>query len=254
MKKRFKKILHSEHVFQGKKGVLSYLLKRSSSRRTIAICVDEKAVLSVSSPFRARQEDISSFLFEKEIWIHERVAQAQRNQKRLGQRDYKNGSQFLFLGKKCDLEVVQGNLRRPIIDFLESKWKITISSDLSILKQKESVKKKLIQWYQLQAKEILGCRLFHYSRLLEIEPLKIAVRTHKRIWGNCDFNTKTIHLNWMIILSPLEVVDYVIVHELCHLFEPNHSKKFWLRVEKYMPDYKKRKEWLNDHTYDLMLP
>lgn len=254
MKKRSKKIIHSEHIFQGKKGALSYLLKRSSARRTIAICVDEKAGLSVASPFRAKQKDISSFLGEKENWIYKKIDEAQRNQLRLGQRDYRSGSEFLFLGKKCDLEVVPQNRKRPMVEFLDSKWRVLISSSLSDSEQKKTVKKKLVQWYQCQAKEILGCRLFHYSRLLDIEPLKIAVRTQKRVWGNCDFKTKTIHLNWMIILSPLEVIDYVIVHELCHLFEPNHSSRFWAKVEKYMPDYKNRKKWLNDHTCELMLP
>ena len=111
----------------------------------------------------------------------------------------------------------------------------------------------MIQWYRRQAEEILGSRLFHYARLIGVEPKKIAVRTQKRLWGNCDYRTRTIHLNWQIVLAPLEVMDYVVVHELCHLIVPNHSKRFWQRVEKTMPDFKKHKQWLKDHAVDMVV-
>jgi hypothetical protein len=87
-----------------------------------------------------------------------------------------------------------------------------------------------------------------------VEPKKIAVRTQKRLWGCCDYHTQTIHLNWQIILSPIRVIDYVVVHELCHLTVPNHSKRFWKKVEKIIPDFKRHKQWLAVNHIDMVLP
>jgi predicted metal-dependent hydrolase len=86
------------------------------------------------------------------------------------------------------------------------------------------------------------------------EPLKIAVKTQKRIWGSCHPRTKTINLNWMLVLAPLEVIDYVVVHELSHLDVPNHSRRFWKRVSGVMPDYRRQVQWLKEHAAEMVMP
>ena len=128
---------------------------------------------------------------------------------------------------------------------------ITVPRGLSESQRQEKIKEKIVKWYRAQAEEILGVRIFHYSRILGVEPKKIAIRTQKRLWGNCDYNTKTIHLNWQIILSPLKVIDYVIVHELCHLIVPDHSRRFWKKVADVMPDFKEYKKWLRVNAHEM---
>lgn len=231
------------------------MLARSSGRRTLAITVDNRAEVAVASPFNMGEKDVYAFIHEKARWILDRVNEAQKNKDILNQKEFDHGHKFLFLGKKLKVNVIKENIKRSRITFdVLTGWMVTVSEELSCEERRTQVKKKMLQWYRTQAREILGGRIFHYSRLMGVEPKKIAVRTQKRLWGCCDYNTQTIHLNWQIILSPIKVVDYVVVHELCHLTHPNHSKRFWKKVEKFMPDFKEYRKWLKTNYLDMVLP
>jgi len=236
-------------------GEISYVLTRSSARRTLTITIGEKADVSVASPYNMKEREVFDFINEKARWITKKVKEARKNKAILDQKKFDHGKEFLFLGKKYKLSVFERNIKRGNISFnhLEG-WFVTVPQKLSYKERRIKVKTKMLQWYRIQAKEILGGRIFSYSRIMGIEPKKIAVRSQKRLWGCCDYNTQTIHFNWQIILSPIKVVDYVVVHELCHLTIPNHSKRFWKKVEKFMPDFNCHKQWLKANHLDMALP
>ena len=109
------------------------------------------------------------------------------------------------------------------------------------------------QWYQEQAKEVFGVRVFYYARLMQESPRDILIRKQKCIWGCCDKRRGVISLNWQLIQAPMWVIDYVIVHELAHLKHANHSQRFWNRVAKFFPEYGHAKQWLRDHQVDITL-
>ena len=157
------------------------------------------------------------------------------------------------MGKKYQLDVLQNGSRSSRIVFDGNKWTVSLPNGLNPQECQARIKKELEKWYRLQAKEILGGRLFHYSRLMNAEPKRIVIKSQKRLWGSCNYRTQAIHLNWKIILSPLEVIDYVVVHELCHLFVPNHSKRFWTKVAKFIPDFKEQQKWLRTNFLDMSL-
>lgn len=252
--RRPKKTSESKQSLNTQKGNIHYLLKRSSARRTLCITIDEKAQVEVAAPFNARHHDIEAFIHEKAKWIVAKIKEAQINKNILDQKSFSDGQEFLFLGKRCRLRIKYDDVKRTRIDFNGLSWHVTVPRGLPKKKEEAMIKAKLIQWYRKQAEEILGGRIFHYSRIMNKIPRKIAIRTQKRVWGNCDYNTQTIHLNWQIILSPLRVVDYIVVHEMCHLFVPNHSRRFWNLVGKYMPDFDKYKKWLKVNSLDMVLP
>ena len=106
----------------------------------------------------------------------------------------------------------------------------------------------------MQAKEILGSRIFHYARKMQVEPKSISIKDQKRIWGSCQYRKQSINLNWRIVMSPLDVLDYVIVHELSHLVVPDHSKRFWRKVEDILPNYKQSRQWLKQNQRSMLLP
>lgn len=234
------------------RGSFPYLWKRSALRRTLAIAIDEKAVVSVFSPLRAAEGEVRAFLEQKANWILEKLQQAQARLEFLSGRRFEDGREFLFLGKRCFLRVREGAGKRGRISFDGEGWSVVVPS--GAFGRTSEVRRKMFQWYRAQAEEVLGARVFHYSRVLSKEPKRIAVRTQKRVWGNCDFRAQIIRLNWQIILAPIEVIDYVVVHELCHLFFPNHSKRFWKKVAQVLPDFKRRKAWLRDNAREMILP
>ncbi len=115
---------------------------------------------------------------------------------------------------------------------------------------KEKIKSVLKKWYISKARELLAERIRIYSPLIGLSPKKLAVKEQKTRWGSCS-SKGNINLNWKLVMSPLPVADYVVIHELCHLKEMNHSKKFWGIVEAIMPDYKVYRKWLKENGYTL---
>ena len=135
-----------------------------------------------------------------------------------------------------------------------SQWLIRLPEVESGEPHRTHIRPKMIQWYQQQAKEIIGGRVWHYARIMNVQPQTIAIRNQRRIWGSCDYRKKSIRLNWQIVMTPLSVIDYVVVHELCHLAVPNHSPRFWRKVAQVIPDYLHRQKWLKDNAWELILP
>ena len=252
---RPKRVVKAACSLKTKEGDIPFVLARSSGRRTLTITVDKHARVNVASPFTMSEKEIHGFIHEKARWILAKVREAGKNKDILSQREFAHGHEFLFLGKKYKVNVVESDVKRSRITFDVLKgWAIAVPKRLSPEGSQAQVKNKMLQWYRAQAKEILGGRIFHYSRLMGVEPKEIAIRTQKRLWGCCNFNTQSIHMNWQIILSPLKVIDYVVVHELCHLTVPSHSKRFWRKVEKVMPDFQGYRRWLKINHLDMVLP
>ena len=253
--RRPKHIVKTAGSLKTREGDIPFILARSSGRRTLTIAVDEHAKVSVASPFAMKEREIHDFIHEKARWILARINEAEQNRNILSQKEFDDGHEFLFLGKKYKVRVNESDVKRSRIVFdVLIGWSVDIPKGLSPKESQAQVKQKMLQWYRAQAKEILGSRIFHYSRLIEVEPKKIAIRTQKRLWGCCDYNTQTIHLNWQIILSPFKVIDYVVVHELCHLIIPSHSRRFWKKVAKVMPDFERYRRWLKINHLDMVLP
>lgn len=106
--------------------------------------------------------------------------------------------------------------------------------------------------YREAAKEYFPQRAAYYAYLLGVSYDRIRIAGQKTRWGSCSSN-KTLSFNWKLMLAPPKVLDYVVVHEICHLREMNHSPRFWALVESLMPDYKQQRKWLkeNGHTLEL---
>ena len=110
---------------------------------------------------------------------------------------------------------------------------------------------KEIQKLADQALQIIPQRVAHYAPLVSVTYGRITIRNQKTRWGSCS--TKgNLNFNCLLMLTPPEVMDYVVVHELCHRKEMNHSPRFWAEVERILPDYKVRRKWLKDHGNSLI--
>lgn len=101
------------------------------------------------------------------------------------------------------------------------------------------------------ASKVIPQRVRHYAEIMQVRYGRITIRNQKTRWGSCS-EKGNLNFNCLLMLAPEEVLDYVVVHELCHLIEMNHSKAFWQQVEGVMPDYKRRRQWLKDHGTEIM--
>ena len=105
------------------------------------------------------------------------------------------------------------------------------------------VRNALVRWYRLQAHQRFAEKVLRYARVVGVSPTAVDIKTFKSRWGSCNIRGE-VQFHWKVILAPHRIVDYVVVHELCHLKHHDHSPLFWKSVERVMPDYLKCKEWL----------
>ncbi len=101
------------------------------------------------------------------------------------------------------------------------------------------------------ARELIPKRVEYFAKLVGVEYGRITIRHQRTIWGSCS-SKGNLNFNCLLMLAPTEVIDYVVVHELCHRKEMNHSKAFWCEVAKVLPEYKKQVKWLKEQGSVIM--
>lgn len=235
-------------------GEIPFGLLYSKKRRTLAIQVCENGDLKVYAPAILSELKIREYLNKKIDWIISKRAKALERVGFFQGITYDDGSEFLFLGKAHVLRVLRGDYNKPHIHFDGQMWHLSLSEEVDSQGARRLARQALMRWYEQEAKEIFGGRIFHFSRLMQAQFLKVTIRAQKNIWGSCHPHKRAINLNWRLVMAPLSVIDYVVVHELAHLFFPNHSKKFWNKVKSILPEFKKEQAWLKAHHHQMVFP
>jgi predicted metal-dependent hydrolase len=212
-----------------------------SRRKTLALIVKPDGSLVVRAPLRASEKSIWEFIEMHTDWIRKKQAEAFAALPPQP-RQYVQGETFMYLGNAYALEIVSGQ-KRPL--FLEENFKLAESAQ-------DSAAMAFERWYRAKAKQILNERVNLYASQYGFQYKKIGITSARTRWGSCSPNG-SLNFSWRLILAPLEAIDYVVVHELVHTVVHNHSKSFWKKVEKIMPDYKERRKWLRKNGEQLIL-
>ena len=212
-----------------------------SKRKTLALIVKPDGSLIVRAPLRTPERSIKEFIEDHAEWIQKKQAEMLATPAP-APRLYSPGEIFMYLGCAYPLEIVKGQ-KQPLL--LKGGFKLAESS-------KSNAALTFERWYRAQAKQILEQRVSLYARQYDLQYKKISITSARTRWGSCSANG-SLNFSWRLILTPMEVVDYVVVHELAHTVFHNHSRRFWKRVEKMMPEYKERRTWLRKNGQQLML-
>ena len=209
-----------------------------SKRKTLALVVEADGSLTVRAPLRMKEADIRSFIEEKKAWILQKQAKAQEEAH--APRRYEEGEVFPYLGKEIPLRIVPDG--KPAL-VKTSVFKLA----RSVRPQAET---HFETWYRKQARVVLAERVAYFARKHDFKVGKVRISSACTRWGS--YSSKgTLSFTWRLVMAPLEVIDYVVVHELCHLRVMNHSKAFWAHVERILPDYKARRNWLKNNGASL---
>ncbi|RTE67461.1 M48 family peptidase [Amphritea opalescens] len=227
-----------------------YTLRRSARRRTIEIQVRPDSV-RVLAPTRVSRERIDRFVAEKKAWIKDRQ-QALRLRVPLVSIPVPldQGSELLWLGQRLRLEVNVGQQATHVSRHGES---LQLSLSHRIRKPRaEAISEQLEGWYRAEAVNYFQKRVGFWSEQMRLTPSEVRVRSYRRKWGCCT-SRGVVSFNWLLIMAPVHIIDYVIVHELSHLRHMNHSAAFWSTVAQYYQDYRGAKGWLNQQS-DLHWP
>lgn len=190
----------------------------------------------------ATDEDPESLLTENAAWVLEKKAKFDSFRDDVPDRSFEPGESFPYLGKDREL-VVEPRQKSEVTD-------TTIRLRQSAVEQ-SSIKRALRNFYRREARTHLSDRLDHYADEMGLEYDGIEIRNQRTRWGSCSTNG-TISLNWRLLMAPPDVIDYVVVHELAHLHEPNHTSAFWSLVAKQVPNYEDHMEWLEENSARLI--
>jgi len=207
---------------------IPYKITRSN-RKTITLVINSDAKLSVRAPFEASEAAIVKFINQKKRWILEKQKKFSALKNKHSPVILKNGESFLFQGSTY------------IIKF-GSVPKIKISGE-NLLLPKGSKKEKVVAWLKREARKLINERLEKYSCFMRVDYSAVRISSARTRWGSCS-GRNNLSFTWRLIMCPLAAIDYVIVHELCHIAFKNHSPAFWERVKKFYPDFKEQKKWL----------
>lgn len=214
-------------------------------RKTISIKIEENGEIVVGAPLKISSDYILLVVKNKASWIIEKQKELKLRDTKRVKRDFTQGSTFMYLGKEHSLNLTFEEGRKDISVKLEDGFKIyTNTMDI------EKLRLALEKWYRAQTLKIVTERIEHYSNNFKDRITYIKVKEQKRRWASCT-GKNAILFNWRISMAKADVIDYIVVHEMCHMDHRNHSKYFWNRVREIMPDYKEKHEWLKLNGMNL---
>ena len=213
-------------------GDISYSLNRSN-RKTMSIYVEPEGTITVRAPEETPIKKINSVIELKSYWIYKALAEVKELNSSKIHRKYVDGEGFMYLGKSYRLKKVTDNNKS-----------LSLNQGYFLLNDKKTkdVKKAFVDFYKKKAKEFIPKKVDYFAKKLGVEPKSIKVMDLKKRWASKS--KKGLNFHWKIMLAPITVIDYVIVHELSHFKHQNHSDAFWELIESVMPDYLGRKNWL----------
>jgi predicted metal-dependent hydrolase len=208
-----------------------------SQRRTIAITVERDRRVVVYAPHRAPQESVAAAVQRKQAWIWSKVRDPYKYAVRKTQKEFVAGEAFLFLGQNYSLELVPGTR-----DGVRAIGRCFELSRIHRHRGRELFR----EWYVDEARKRIPPRVVAIAKAMGTEVQRVSVRELKYQWASCT-PSRRLSFSWRIIQAPSLVVEYLIVHELAHLLEPNHSDRFWNIVAVHAPAWEKAKDWLRQH-------
>jgi len=213
-----------------------------SRRRTIALIVNHDGSLIIRAPLRATQKQIENFVEQKAGWIKSKQKLVKTTYARFMPKQYINGEEFLYLGVSYRLEIVDDPVH-PL------RLADHLYLSRSVLARAEKI---FTGWYRAQAKTVIAGRVKVYADRHGFKYRKVNITKAQARWGSCSPHGN-LNFSSRLVMAPMPVIDYVVVHELVHLNEKNHSKSFWDKVKTILPDYKQQVQWLRINGHMLRL-
>jgi len=215
-----------------------YSIQRSAKRKRLTITVERDRTVVVHAPTDVSEAKIEAILLAKQRWIRDKVNHSQKYTAPIHPpgKEIVNGESALYLGRHYQIELTPGKEKAIRFEqkFLIPAW--LASGRQTVLRS----------WYQERADEKILPKVEKFAKQLGVDYGKARLVDDLYRWGSCTPNDN-LHFNWRLIKAPVYVIDYVIIHELAHLREPNHTPRFWSIVHSQCPKMDKAKQWLKEH-------
>lgn len=220
---------------------LRFEVRRSDRRRALEITVDRGGELILTAPSEVPEGKLRDFVQRKRMWVYKQLARREALGREIPRKQFIDGEGFAYLGRTYRLRLVAQS---------DAAVKLVGGRFVMPKALAHDGREHLIRWYCERARSWLAGKVQDYAARMEVLPAGVRVQDLSYRWGSCGKGDR-LYFHWKTILLPARIAEYVVVHEMAHLHEPHHTPAFWLRVERAMPDYAQRKDWLAKHGIDV---
>lgn len=238
--------MDTQHIFEFGVFKIPYILRRTEKSKRISIVAEHKDGIVVKIPEGLEERRAHDFVKDQASWIFKHWHRAERL-KRIHKDQLMpiaERPEISYLGRTYRLRVVTGSDLMPSVHFNGEMLVITCFD------AKES-ERLLERWYRQQAKAVIVGALLTYSPLMDVKYDDVVIKDQKSRWGSCS-SQGNLNFNWRLIKAPKDVLEYVVIHELAHRKEMNHSERFWKIVSQYSKNYVQHNKWLKANSLLLM--
>lgn len=216
------------------------------NRKTISLKIDENLQVLLSVPNFISQEEINDIIEDRRNWIFEKRESLKRRIGELPSRAIVDGNRLLYLGKEYTIKI--------IYDITLKKSQVNICNEYIYIYTNTKEEKKLNllieNWYRSKTLFVVKECIKKYEGYFNSKATSIKVKKQKARWGSCTSKGGLL-FNLKISRAPMEICEYIVVHEMCHLIHMNHSKEYWQEVERVLPNYRELDGWLRNNGYKI---
>lgn len=244
---------------------------QKSRRKTIALRVKEDGTVVVKAPNRVSRREVKRLVEKHAEWIVGQQKSIREQIQKYPRFSGTDGEKLWYFGERLTVRLVSGDAytgselahavngsRRKRVWRGKDTLYVRLSEDRKAQESEgqeipveELVCDLVEQWYRKQAKDHFAAAIAYYERQIGVKANRLFIKNQKSRWGSCS-TQGNINLNWRLLFAPKAIGEYVVVHELCHLKQMNHSRRFWQEVESVLPDYRERRRWLKEHEQELV--
>lgn len=222
---------------------MEYTIRRSARARHIRITISAHDGVVVTFPARMRRYvNPDDFLREKQEWVLHHLSKLNPTTRPA---ELTSGSRVSIYGREYTVSILNCSVRRPEIELAGSELRVALPMDYS-----GEVKDAVKEWIRRQAAPVIQREAEELAEEIGVKYRRLTIRDQRTKWGSCS-RTGNLSFNWRLILFPPDVLRYVVIHELCHLRQFNHSPRFWQLVERFDPDFRSSIEWLKTHGVQI---
>lgn len=225
---------------------IEYQLLPGTPRKTTDIVIERNGVVSVRPPSNYSPEQVDAVVESKRMWIYSNLAEWKDLNASTVAREWVNGETFLYLGRAYRLSLVSD--QDNALQLREGRF--CLSRSVIEHHGVEAAKQAFESYYSDKGLQRFKERVAWFAPKVGVEVAGTNVKEMGYRWASCG-TTGTLNFNWKCMMAPPKVIDYIVVHELCHFYHSNHTDAFWNEVDKVMPDYRERKEWLRKYGAGL---
>lgn len=234
-----------EMIYSYKGSMVDYELIKSN-RKSVEIKLKSNGQVVIKGPKHMMQDQCEKILEQKWDWILENLQKFNDRQSQEKHRHYKEEEIFNILGEKITIKILHQSLNTSKLKKLSGEWILSVPEEWD----KEKIIEVLIPHFKASLKKYMEARIRYYEPMFSKKVKSLTIRNQSTKWGSCS-SKQGLNFNYRLIFAPLEIIDYLVVHEMSHLEHMNHSKSYWKKVYSVMPDYEKKDQWLKINGHKL---